>query len=108
MPAGWSAGSGAGADSDVREKLMIHTRIAAGAAIGMLILASCSQPPARKGTSNVEKKAYGTMPDGTPIDMYTLTNAKGMQAGIITYGGAVASLTAPDRSGQYADVVLCP
>jgi aldose 1-epimerase len=87
---------------------MIHTRIAAGAALGMLVLASCAQPPATKGTSNVEKKAYGAMPDGTPIDMYTLTNAKGMQAGIITYGGAVASLTAPDRAGKFADVVLGP
>jgi aldose 1-epimerase len=46
------------------------------------------------------------MPDGTPVDLYTLSNAAGMQAGIITYGGAVVSLTAPDKSGTYADVVL--
>jgi aldose 1-epimerase len=85
---------------------MIHTRFAAGAVMGMLALASCAPPPAGKGTSKVEKKAYGKMPDGAPIDIYTLTNAKGMQAGIITYGGAVASLTAPDRAGKYADVVL--
>ncbi len=87
---------------------MIQTRCAAGAVMGLLILASCAPPPAGKGTSNVEKKAYGTMPDGAPIDIYTLTNAKGMQAAIITYGGAVASLTAPDRAGKYADVVLGP
>jgi aldose 1-epimerase len=29
-----------------------------------------------------------------------------MQARIITYGGTVVSLTAPDRNGKYADVVL--
>jgi aldose 1-epimerase len=46
------------------------------------------------------------MPDGTAVELYTLTNAKGMQAGIITYGGTVVSLTAPDRNGKYADVVL--
>ena len=40
------------------------------------------------------------------MDLYTLTNANGMQAGIITYGGTVVSLTAPDRNGKYADVVL--
>ena len=86
--------------------MTIHTRFAAGAVMGMLVLASCAPPPAGKGTSNVEKKAYGKMPDGAPIDVYTLTNAKGMQASIITYGGVVASLTAPDRAGKYADVVL--
>jgi aldose 1-epimerase len=54
----------------------------------------------------VTKKAYGKMPDGTQIDLYTLSNSNGMQAGIINYGGAVVSLTAPDRSGKFADVVL--
>ena len=29
-----------------------------------------------------------------------------MRAGILNYGGIVESLTAPDRAGQYADVVL--
>src|ERR1035437_5861532 len=46
------------------------------------------------------------MPNGAAVELYTLTNANGMQAGIITYGGTVVSLTAPDRNGKYADVVL--
>jgi aldose 1-epimerase len=49
---------------------------------------------------------FGTMPDGTAIDLYTLTNTSGMQAAIVTYGGAVRSLTVPDKSGTFADVVL--
>ena len=52
------------------------------------------------------KQAYGKMSDGSPIDLYTLTNSNGMQAGIITYGGTVVSLTAPDRGGKYANIVL--
>ncbi len=31
---------------------------------------------------------------------------KGMEASIMTYGGVVVSLTAPDRDGKFADVVL--
>jgi aldose 1-epimerase len=37
---------------------------------------------------------------------YTLTNANGMQAAVSDYGGIVLSLTAPDRQGRFADVVL--
>ena len=45
-------------------------------------------------------------PDGRAVDIYTLRNTKGMAARISTYGGIVVSLTAPDRNGQYSDVVL--
>ena len=38
--------------------------------------------------------------------MYTLRNGKGMEARIITYGATLVSLTAPDRNGRMADVVL--
>jgi aldose 1-epimerase len=37
---------------------------------------------------------------------HSLTNANGMQARILAYGAVVQSLTAPDRQGEYADVVL--
>ena len=54
----------------------------------------------------MKKQSFGKMPDGTPVDIYTLTNANGMEARITTYGDAVVSLTAPDRHGKFADVVL--
>ena len=54
----------------------------------------------------MKKQLYGKMPDGTPVDLYLLTNANGMEARLITYGGAVVSLTAPDPHGALADVVL--
>ena len=56
--------------------------------------------------NDVKKQAFGKMPDGADVELYTLTNANGMQAGITTYGGTVVSLTAPDRTGKFADVVL--
>lgn len=40
------------------------------------------------------------------VELYTMRNRQGMEAQIATYGGVVVSLTAPDRSGHYADVVL--
>ncbi|MCB1208052.1 MAG: galactose mutarotase [Verrucomicrobiales bacterium] len=46
------------------------------------------------------------MPDGREVRLFTLRNAKGMEARITEYGGILVSLTAPDREGKMADVVL--
>jgi len=50
--------------------------------------------------------AFGKTPDGRAVDIYTLRNRNGMEARIATYGGIIVSLTAPDRNGRFADVVL--
>lgn len=55
---------------------------------------------------NVESESYGTTPDGQEVTRYTLRNKNGMEVRIITLGGIVQSLTAPDRGGAFADVVL--
>ncbi|MCE9534559.1 MAG: galactose mutarotase [Planctomycetes bacterium] len=55
---------------------------------------------------NIEKSSYGETPDGEEVDLYTLTNAKGMKVKIITYGGIITELWTPDRDGKLADVVL--
>lgn len=41
-----------------------------------------------------------------PQPFITLTNANGMQGSISTYGAILQSLTAPDRNGTFADIVL--
>lgn len=52
------------------------------------------------------KAAFGHTADGKPIDVYTLTNAKGVEARVMTYGGTLVSLKVPDRAGHLANVVL--
>jgi aldose 1-epimerase len=56
--------------------------------------------------AKLEKRDYGKTADGTAVDLYVLTNAKGAQAKIITYGGIVTELWVPDRDGKLGDVVL--
>ena len=52
------------------------------------------------------KKVFGKTPSGETVDLYTLKNAKGMEANISTYGGVLVSLKVPDRAGTLGDVVL--
>ena len=42
----------------------------------------------------------------TTPQLFTLRNANGMEAVITNFGGKVVRLTAPDRDGNFADVVL--
>jgi aldose 1-epimerase len=55
---------------------------------------------------NVEKSSFGKLPDGTAVEQYTLKNAKGAVAKVITYGATLTELWVPDKSGKNADVVL--
>ena len=84
-------------------------RWALGPAIALaLIMCAADQVSMSRSssTSSISKTAYGKSPSGVAIDLYTLRNGNGMQATIATYGGIVTSLTAPDRTGRFADVVL--
>ncbi|MBU6411405.1 MAG: galactose mutarotase, partial [Verrucomicrobia bacterium] len=54
----------------------------------------------------VSRAVFGRIPDGRTAELYTLRNCRGMEARITNYGGIVVSLTAPDRAGGFADVVL--
>ena len=52
------------------------------------------------------QKPFGKTADGTPVTLYTLTNANGVQAQITNYGGTLVSLRTPDRKGRLGDIVL--
>ena len=55
---------------------------------------------------SVTETPFGTMPDGQKVEMFHLKNASGMEADIITYGGAVQAIKVPDKNGKIADVAL--
>ncbi len=56
--------------------------------------------------ATVERSAFGKLPDGTPIDLYTLKNKHGLVAKVITYGAILTEFDTPDRNGQMGDIVL--
>ncbi len=54
---------------------------------------------------SVTSSFFGTMPDGTRVDRYTL-RAGQLELTAITYGGIITSLRAPDREQALDDMVL--
>ena len=52
----------------------------------------------------ITKADFGKTKDGKAVDVYTLTNGRGSEAKIITYGGAVISLKIADRQGKVDDI----
>ncbi len=53
-----------------------------------------------------KKEAFGTMPDGKAVDLYTLTNSHGIEVRVMTYGGIIVSVKTPDKNGKLGDITL--
>ena len=54
----------------------------------------------------ITRDIFGRTPDGAAIDRFSLRNANGLEADIITWGGIVTALRVPDRNGALVDVTL--
>jgi aldose 1-epimerase len=78
--------------------------------IGLVVLAglmtSLSTPAVEAAPRpDITKDLFGTLSDGTQVWRYTLTSGV-LRVRIITYGGIVQQLDAPDRHGHQTNVVL--
>lgn len=60
----------------------------------------------RDARSQIGILELGKIDDGRSVAMFTLENANRVTARIMSYGGTVVSLSVPDRSGTFGDVVL--
>ena len=54
----------------------------------------------------VEQADFGKTSDGSEVKLITLRNSKGMSAQIISYGAIIKELHAPDRNGNFTNVLL--
>ncbi len=88
--------------------------LAAVLLIMVMMFCSCNKrdgderpsPKPQRAELSVQKEDFGTTVDGEAVELYILTNSNGLKAKIMTYGGIVVSLEAPDRNGKLADIVL--
>lgn len=73
---------------------------------GCILMTSCNSKKEADQKAGITKASFGNVDDARQADLYTLRNAAGMTAEISNYGGTIVSLTAPDKAGQFEDVVL--
>jgi len=92
----------------------IGTAAAVAVAVaGTLGVTAASASPSGGGgcSPTVTKQFFGQTVEpytgkNTAVYRYTLTNCRGMQVKILTYGAITQSITVPSRNGAEADVVL--
>jgi len=54
----------------------------------------------------ITKEGFGHTPEGKEVNQYVLTNKKGTEISVISYGGIITSWKALDKNGKLEDVVL--
>jgi aldose 1-epimerase len=73
---------------------------------GLLVVGAASPAGAAANSgASTTVEPFGTAPDGTPVERWTLTNGE-MTVRVLTYGGVIQTLEVPDADGDVENVVL--
>jgi aldose 1-epimerase len=54
----------------------------------------------------LQREPFGTAPNGSDVELCTMTNAHGVELRFLTFGGIIVSLKVPDRAGVIEDVTI--
>ncbi|MFI5179623.1 MAG: galactose-1-epimerase, partial [Vicinamibacterales bacterium] len=71
-----------------------------------IMAAACGPPRQANGKATMTRAPFGRLSDGTDVEIFTLTNAGGMEVRTIPYGAIIVSIRVPDRGAHVDDVVL--
>jgi aldose 1-epimerase len=75
-------------------------------AITSLVLSAFIGSVQAQALNRIEQVDFGKTQDGSEVKLITLRNTKGVSAEIITYGAIIKELRAPDRNGNFVNIVL--
>lgn len=91
-----------------RSRLAVTLVVVAAAGLIAAPSSSAGQPTwhGKPSPPTIEHDVFGTMPDGTDVEIYTLMNSQGMEVTVLTYGGILQSVKVPDRRGRLENVTL--
>ena len=83
-------------------KIIFKTMLGVAAAA---LMHSCATAPTQT-LSGLSRDRFVAEVNGKATDLYTLTNASGMEVCVTNFGGRIVSVMVPDRNGEMKDVVL--
>jgi len=78
----------------------MHTRLTIATVITVILLNSSAG-----FSQSVTPTLFDKTASGKDVMVYTMTNANGLKAKVIQYGGTLISLEVPDRNGTLANIV---
>src|ERR1041385_4803617 len=79
---------------------------AGGGAVAGLTISAIRGPWAFADASGVTQRPFGKLPDGTGVDVFTLTNAAGTEVRIITLGATLVTVKLREDAGLSPSVCL--
>jgi aldose 1-epimerase len=74
--------------------------------LSSICLAMAVIPATSAQAAQAKRASFGHTADGQNVEIVTLTNSRGMQARVMSYGASLQSLLVPDRNGKLADIVI--
>jgi aldose 1-epimerase len=74
--------------------------------VALALAASLSRSNGESPVKRIEEQEFGKTPEGAVVKLFTLRNAKGMSAKVMTYGAIITEINVPDRHGVMTNVVL--
>jgi len=84
-----------------------HLRFLAVTALELVLVQALAQAPEHQPAKpGISKIPFGTTSSGQAVELYTLTNANGIAAKVMTYGAIIYSFEVPDRDGRATNITL--
>jgi aldose 1-epimerase len=85
--------------------LLVLAILLAASSVALSGAAATAPGKVAQDPPTITKEPWGTV-DGEQVDLYTLTNSRGMEVKITNYGGIIQSIKVPDRHRNFDNVTL--
>jgi aldose 1-epimerase len=89
-----------------QDKTPAMRRLGSNTIFTLIALAVAWNPASGASLQRLEEREFGKLPNGAAVKLFTLRNASGTFAKIMTYGAILTELQVPDRHGVATNVVL--
>ena len=74
--------------------------------LACLVFGACSTRPPATALQRTKSESFGRLPDGREVRIHTLRNKAGMQLRAMDYGATITEILAPDRNGNFTNILL--